>query len=105
MPAAELATRKKALAAELNGYIAMKKEFMEQEGARGDLVGGQGTEVEMALEGERTKARGSVCTLCTVRQQLTCSAALTVADDGFASCNRHEHEAAHGSRPQGNCGD
>ncbi|KAG2491964.1 hypothetical protein HYH03_009695 [Edaphochlamys debaryana] len=51
VPANELAQRKKLLAAELNGFIAMKKEFAQAEGGRGDLLSGAGGEIEMGVEG------------------------------------------------------
>ncbi|EFJ47278.1 Qb-SNARE, NPSN-family [Volvox carteri f. nagariensis] len=40
MPASELTARKRAMAAELNGFIEMKKQFAQNEGNKGDLLSG-----------------------------------------------------------------
>lgn len=53
MPPAEVLQRKKALAAELNGFIAMKKEFAQSEGNKADLLNGAQPEIEMGMEGEQ----------------------------------------------------
>lgn len=51
MPARELADRKKTLAAELNGYIQMKKDFSQGEGNKDDLMNGAQGEIELGVEG------------------------------------------------------
>ncbi|GLC53382.1 hypothetical protein PLESTB_000738700 [Pleodorina starrii] len=52
MPASELAARKRTMAAELNGFIEMKKAFAQAEGSKGDLLNGAGGgEIEMGLDG------------------------------------------------------
>ncbi|KAG2434695.1 hypothetical protein HXX76_007585 [Chlamydomonas incerta] len=51
VPQNELAARKKALAAELNGFIALKKEFAQTEGTKADLLNGAVPEAEQAMEG------------------------------------------------------
>ncbi|GIL91658.1 hypothetical protein Vretimale_9586 [Volvox reticuliferus] len=51
MPASELAARKKVMASELNGFIAMKNEFAQAEGNKGDLLSGaQPAESDLRLE-------------------------------------------------------
>ncbi|GIL53418.1 hypothetical protein Vafri_9009 [Volvox africanus] len=51
IPPNELAARKKVMASELNGFIAMKNEFAQAEGNKGDLLsGGQPGESELRLE-------------------------------------------------------
>lgn len=57
VPQNELAARKKALAAELNGFIALKKEFAQTEGTKADLLNGAAPEAEQALEGGRGVCR------------------------------------------------
>ncbi|PNH03475.1 putative plant SNARE 11 [Tetrabaena socialis] len=51
MPAGELGARKKALASELNGYIALKKDFAESEGSKADLLNGAQGEIELGQDG------------------------------------------------------
>ncbi|GLI67196.1 hypothetical protein VaNZ11_011118 [Volvox africanus] len=51
IPPSELAARKKVMASELNGFIAMKNEFAQAEGNKGDLLSGaQPGESELRLE-------------------------------------------------------
>jgi hypothetical protein len=53
MSANELAARKRLMAAELNGFIEMKKQFAQSEGTKSDLLNGaQGGEIEMGTDGE-----------------------------------------------------
>ena len=43
LPATDLATRKKAMVQELNGFITAKKEFTQAQAAKLDLIGAGGT--------------------------------------------------------------
>ncbi|KXZ54711.1 hypothetical protein GPECTOR_4g779 [Gonium pectorale] len=50
-PPGLIAARKKLMAAQLNGFIAMKKEFADSEGNKMDLLNGAQGEIEPGLDG------------------------------------------------------